>query len=45
MQEAVRGVAGLTIREDSVEDLVLGEEEEGKPQVTGVCLGKRRRCK
>jgi hypothetical protein len=41
MQEAVRGVAGLTILEDSVEDLVLREGQEGgKLGVTGVCLGK-----
>lgn len=49
MQEALRGVAGLEIREDSVEDLVLtemeGEGEEGgrgreEFAVGGVCLGK-----
>ena len=41
MQEEVRGVAGLTVLEDSVEDLVLSEElKGGKVGVTGVCLGK-----
>ena len=40
MQEAVRGVAGLAIREDSVEDLVLTETQDGgQSKVDGVCLG------
>ena len=44
MQEAVRGVAGLAIREDSVEDLVLTEAQDDGEQlkVDGVCLGKAR---
>ena len=37
----MRGVAGLDIREDSVEDLVLTETQEGGQfRVGGVCLGK-----
>lgn len=48
MQEAVKGVTGLEIRQDSVEDLVLTEtkREEGRGvlRVTGVCLGKECTC-
>lgn len=40
MQEEIRGVAGLTVWEDSVEDLVLGGGEGGELAVTGVCLGE-----
>ncbi len=40
----MRGVAGLAIREDSVEDLVLTETQDGgKPKVDGVCLGRQER--
>ena len=44
MQECVRGVAGLHLREDSVEDLVIAKKGEGpgRFQVSGVCLGKCR---
>ena len=42
MQEAVRGVSGLAIQEDSVEDLVLAQSQQdggGRFKVDGVCLG------
>ena len=43
MQEEIKGVAGLEIREDSVEDLVLSGGHDGnRLTVTGVCLGKIR---
>lgn len=40
MQEEIRGTRGLSIREDSVEDLVIeGKEGGARPEVVGACLG------
>ena len=40
MQEEIRGTKGLSIREDSVEDLVIeGKEAGARPEVIGACLG------
>lgn len=41
MQEEIRNMAGLQLREASVEDLVLSEGSDGEQlEVTGVCLGE-----
>lgn len=40
MQEEIRGVAGLDICEDTVEDLVVTGDTEEQQKVAGVCLGK-----
>ena len=40
MQAEIRGTRGLSIREDSVEDLVIeGKEGGARPEVVGACLG------
>ena len=40
MQKEIRGTRGLSIREDSVEDLVIeGKEGGARPEVVGACLG------
>ena len=40
MQKEIRGTRGLSIREDSVEDLVIeGNEGGARPEVVGACLG------